>query len=97
MRAAGLWEPVPAGRCRGDGGKTMKRRDLHATIVIAAGWLLGIMMYSIWKGPTLLGEEGGIHNALQPLPIAAQIFADEHAPKHSKLPMRWAHQRWGAV
>lgn len=84
-------------RRRGDGGKTVKRQDLHASVVIAAVWLLGITMYSIWKGPTLIRDEGGIHNALQPLPIAQQIFADEHAPKHSKVPVHWAHQRWGAV
>lgn len=97
MPCVGLWEPVPVARFRGDGGKTMKRQDLHASIVIAAVWLLGVTMYSIWKGPALVADEGGIQNALQPLPIAEQIFADEHAPKHSKLPMRWAHQRWGAV
>ena len=75
----------------------MKREDLRASVVIAAFWFLGITTYSIWNGPALIRDEGGIHNALQPLPIVNQIFADERAPKHSKMPVRWTHQRWGAI
>lgn len=75
----------------------MKRQDLQASFVIAAVWLLGITLYAVMRGPTLAGEEGRIYNAFGQLPMSAQMFADERAPKHIKLPIRWAHQRWGAV
>lgn len=74
----------------------MKRQDLNASLVVAVVWLLGVTVYSLWKAPSLSGDQG-VYNAIQPLPIAQDIFADERAPKHNKVPVRWAHQRWGAV
>ncbi|HEY6336577.1 MAG TPA: hypothetical protein VI113_11910 [Alphaproteobacteria bacterium] len=75
----------------------MKRQDLRASIVIAAVWLLGITMYSILKPPAFSGHDSGIYNAIGALPASAETFQDERAPKHNKQPIRWAHQRWGAV
>lgn len=75
----------------------MKQQDLRASVIIAAAWLLSMMVYSIWKEPTLSESRGDIYNALEPMSAADNIFADERAPKHNKLPVRWAHQRWGAV
>jgi hypothetical protein len=76
----------------------MKRQDLKASVIVAVAWLLGVTMYSMWKGPALSEEASdSVYNALQPLPVADQIYADERAPKHLKMPVRWAHQRWGAV
>jgi hypothetical protein len=75
----------------------MKREDLRASVVFAAAWLIGITMYSIWKGPAFSNDEGGIYNSFGTPSVAADTFADERAPKHIKLPIRWAHQRWGAV
>lgn len=74
----------------------MKQQDLRASIAITMVWLLGMMTYSILKEPVLSPGSGGggIYNALEPVPA---VFADEHAPKHNKMPVRWAHQRWGAV
>lgn len=60
-------------------------------------WLLGMTAYSIWNAPARPGGERGIHNALEMVPAGNRIFADERTPKHVKLPVRWAHQRWGAV
>jgi hypothetical protein len=75
----------------------MKNQDLRASAIIAAAWLIGMTMYSIWTQPAFTSGDGGLYNAYG-LPAAeSQIFADERAPKHSKLPVRWAHQRWGAV
>ncbi|HUC61201.1 MAG TPA: hypothetical protein VMF53_04530 [Alphaproteobacteria bacterium] len=75
----------------------MKQQDLRASAIIAAAWLIGMAMYSIWSQPAYTASEGGIYN-LEGVPsIAADFFADDHAPKHDKLPVRWAHQRWGAV
>ncbi|HYB10069.1 MAG TPA: hypothetical protein VEJ16_10395 [Alphaproteobacteria bacterium] len=75
----------------------MKRQDLRASIVIAAAWLLGITAYSILKPPAFSGHESAIYNANDAVPASDQTFQDERAPKHNKQPVRWAHQRWGAV
>jgi hypothetical protein len=75
----------------------MKQQELRASAIIAAAWLLGMAMYSIWSQPAFSSSDGGVYNLLGVSPVSAEFFADEHAPKHSKLPVRWAHQRWGAV
>ena len=75
----------------------MKREDLRASVVIAAVWLVGITTYSIMKPPVINGNDGGIYNVFGAIPASAQTFHDERAPKHNKQPIRWAHQRWGAV
>ncbi|HLI11879.1 MAG TPA: hypothetical protein VKY65_09795 [Alphaproteobacteria bacterium] len=75
----------------------MHRQDLRASIIIAAIWLLGVTGYAIWLDQTPARQESGIYNAFGPLPVTQKIFADENAPKHNKVPVRWAHQRWGAV
>jgi len=66
----------------------MKARDLRVTFLLAAAWLVGLTMYSLMSGPTLGREEG--------LAPGATALSSESA-KHSKLPIHWAHQRWGAV
>jgi hypothetical protein len=75
----------------------MKQQDLHASAIIAAAWLLGMAMYSIWTQPAFNSSDGGIYNLVGVPSVSADFIADERAPKHSKLPVRWAHQRWGAV
>ncbi|MFI4986389.1 MAG: hypothetical protein ACHQF3_03020 [Alphaproteobacteria bacterium] len=76
---------------------TMKTLDLRVSFLIAAAWLIGLTLVSLWRGPTPAGEGVGILNAFGPLPLATQDVAEVRAPKHSKLPIHWAHQRWGAV
>lgn len=75
----------------------MKARDLRVSFFIAAAWLLGITMYSMLKAPSLTGEEVGIASLLGPLPADATAQSAGGDAKHSKLPIHWAHQRWGAV
>ncbi|HUI18135.1 MAG TPA: hypothetical protein VL244_10750 [Alphaproteobacteria bacterium] len=75
----------------------MKARDLTVTFFLATAWLLGLTMYSMLKGPAVATEEAGILNLLAPLPVSATALSDEGISKHSKLPIHWAHQRWGAV
>lgn len=75
----------------------MKRQDLRASVLIATAWLLGVTMYSILKAPTFSADEGGVYNAFGTSTAEAASFADERAPKHKRQPIRWAHQRWGAV
>jgi len=75
----------------------MKARDLRVSFLIAAAWLLGITMYSVLKAPSLSGEEVGIASLLGPLPTDETVLSAGGASKHLKLPIHWAHQRWGAV
>ncbi len=75
----------------------MKTLDLRVSFLIAAAWLLALTMFSMWRGASFGGEEIGIFSALGPLPVASQDMAAAQAPKHNKLPIHWAHQRWGAV
>ena len=75
----------------------MKARDLRVTFLLATAWLIGLTMYSMLKGPTMASEEAGVLSLLAPLPVSTTALSDEGSAKHSKLPIHWAHQRWGAV
>jgi hypothetical protein len=75
----------------------MKARDLRVTFLLAAAWLLGLTMYSLSQGPTVASGEAGLLNLPAPLPVSTAALSAEGTSKHSKLPIRWAHQRWGAV
>jgi hypothetical protein len=69
----------------------MQGYDLKASFVIAAVWLIGITMYSIWEGP-LVAEEGAHAGVIA---VSEKTLAAEPV-KHWKLPALWTHQRWGA-
>ncbi len=72
----------------------MQGHDLKASFVIAAVWLIGITMYSIWEGPLGANEEGAYVGTAV---VGEQtLAAAQQEPKHWKLPTLWTHQRWGA-
>jgi hypothetical protein len=73
----------------------MRVWDLRTSVLIAAGWLLCITFLGMWRGASFASDESVAFGALQP--FAASGPADAEAPKHTKLPIRWAHQRWGAA
>lgn len=74
----------------------MQGHDLKASFVIAAVWLIGITMYSIWGVPLDANDEAGYLGAGAGSARGEQVLAAADAPKHWKLPALWMHQRWGA-
>lgn len=80
-----------------EGTKTMQGHDLKATFVIAVVWLIGITMYTVWLVPLESRQErSGYLDVASSAPQGGRLLAVDRAPKDAKLPILWAHQRWGA-
>ena len=74
----------------------MKGQDLKASFVVAAIWIVGVTMYSLWEGPLGASEEHGFAGALTAPAAIGRPLGLHNDLKHWKLPILWTHQRWGA-